>query len=297
MIECYHSNDNHNNITYLYSENSFLFDYPCENYWDCSPYEIKFNPGIYYLEVWGASGGSLIDSSSTGKGGTGGHSAGVFIVSGRPKELYLYLGGFKDNDLSNNNEIPPAAFNGGGKPNRYNNGIGGGASDFRTKNGLWNNTLDQRILVAGGGGSGWVFIKDGTSYNGGNGGGWNGTSGEGEKCPSQYGTQNGSNGGEKCNCTVSMGGFGYGAEGWGTGGGGYHGGSTVYNGGGAGGSGYIDVNHITSYGKFQPLTEVSSHYGFGKAKITIITSFTCQILRLIVKKKLFTLIFITLVLS
>lgn len=50
-------------------------------------------------------------------------------------------------------------------------GCGGGASDFRTSNGSWDQNFDSRILITGGGGGSY---GNSAVYIGGRGGGING---------------------------------------------------------------------------------------------------------------------------
>jgi len=122
--------------------------------------------GIYELEAWGASGGG---ATSNSRKGYGGYTAGEIKLL-QNDTLYIYLGEHGNIDLVEN----PATFNGGGlgksghtkhsdalcaDPDdieyiEYKTGSGGGASDFRLISGNWNdtNSLESRILVAGGGG-------------------------------------------------------------------------------------------------------------------------------------------------
>ena len=153
-------------------------------------------------------------------------------------------------------------------------GVGGGASDFRTKNGDWINNLKYRIIVAGGGGAGRSPISGDNigEYKGGRGGGINGTSGEYTVCPPAYGTQETSYL-PPCNdpdIKYVNGDLGIGRNGgWAGGGGGYYGGGYIQYSAGGGGSGYVDPSLI-SIGNYSAVTSFSEHYGFGYAKISIL---------------------------
>ena len=59
------------NLLFNYTENSYTIEYPCKSAIKCSPFTINFPPGVYFLEVWGASGGNEEDSNSTAFGGKG----------------------------------------------------------------------------------------------------------------------------------------------------------------------------------------------------------------------------------
>ena len=271
----------------LNNKQVYTFNYPCEtDYSECFPYEINFSPGIYFLECWGASGSSITDEETTVEGGTGGYSSGIFILQ-RRKTVYLYIGG-----SSNLTIIDPEvyttplknSFNGGEKGGKNSNdGIGGGATDFRTKGGDWPSNLESRFLVAGGGGSARtrLYNLDYVNYKGGDAGGTEGTPGEGEICDSSYGTNSDSAFPTCSNATLNHeeGGFGYGASGlWAGGGGGYYGGGLVYNGAGGGGSGYYGF--LLSYGNYNATTTKSSHRGFGMAKITILANEDLKLIQL-----------------
>ena len=61
----------------------YTFNYPCEFYYECHPYEITFFPGFYFLECWGASGSFNAYEQFIAKGGPGGYSSGVFVATKR----------------------------------------------------------------------------------------------------------------------------------------------------------------------------------------------------------------------
>lgn len=113
-------------------------------------YQIFTTPetGNYRIECAGASG--YYDS------GKGTYASGILNLQ-KGEQLYIYVG--------EGNKSSGIAYNGGGS-GYY--GSGGGATDVRLQNGLWNNfeSLKSRIMIAaGGGGSG----GQGANYKGGDG--------------------------------------------------------------------------------------------------------------------------------
>lgn len=70
-----------------------FLEYPCTSPIDCFPYEIRLLQGKYFLKVWGAQGCNVTNNMQQPliEGGTGGHSAGVFIAK-TTRTLYLHLG-------------------------------------------------------------------------------------------------------------------------------------------------------------------------------------------------------------
>ena len=239
------------NVTYSSINKSYSLKYPCENPSECSQYTISFSPGIYVLEAWGSQGGDSI--GYTGKGGKGGYSIGVFKTNKR-KNLYLHIGAYSTNSYG---------YNGGADSYNTHDGRGGGATDFRTVSGNWDQNFESRIIVAGGGGGAY------TSKNGGRGGGLEGeslTTGSYRAC---YGSQDGCIGGNG----DKPGTFGKGGgPGAGTGGGGYWGGGGSASGSsGGGGSGYI--GGVESLPYILKQTSMSDHSGYGEAKITILMNY------------------------
>ena len=261
--------------SYIKTENvgnviNYTFQYPCTSSSDCHPFEITFSPGLYFLECWGASGATHFEQGKVASGGYGGYSSGVYLSS-RTKTLYLYLGG-----TENRSEDDPVLSKGSyncnqGQGQNTNDGAGGGATDFRTKNGEWYENPESRIIVAGGGGSGRLYF--GNIYKGGDGGGLEGEPGQGEVCTSPYGTQTESRMQDGCSVTYSLGSFGQAASAdhWSSGGGGYYGGGWVSIGAGGGGSGYVS-DKLIDIGNYHLNTTRSNHVGRGKARITIISS-------------------------
>ena len=119
---------------------SFLFETPCSNNNDCTPYVITLQRGVYQFEAWGSAGASF-DSKS--QPGLGGYTSGQLYLSSPETTFYLYIGN-------------KGGFNASPAPIR--SGRGGGATDIRYKGSSWNDfeSLKSRIMVAaGGGGSEW----------------------------------------------------------------------------------------------------------------------------------------------
>lgn len=168
--------------------------------------------GEYKLQVWGAQGGYRSNSEM---GGRGGYSEGIITLQENEK-IYVYVGG------SGNTGGAAGGFNGGGSKTTYPGG--GGATDIRVNG----NTLYNRIIVAGGGGS------DGAATFPGKAGG--GLEGISATEAASY-----CSGGEGATQTTAgtrgdfgLGGSGgYNAAGWGGGGFGGAGGGGWYGGGGA----------------------------------------------------------------
>lgn len=212
--------------------------------------------GTYTFQVWGAQGGSALNTNGTvaQTGPLGGYSAGNYsLTSGQA--VYVYVGGQGLGTTDTISAIVPIAggFNGGGIG--YNGDAsgraasGGGGSDIR----IGGNALANRVIVAGGGGGGKFFTGYGTQ-RGSHGGGTSGVDGntsgaaDGNIMNGRGGTQSaggarGQNGGSASAGTLGNGGNGisslhpYGSSG---GGGGYFGGGGAGVGGSpGGGSGYV----------------------------------------------------------
>lgn len=187
--------------------------------------------GKYKLEVWGAQGGGR-GSDNTGKGG---YSKGTKVFKAG-EVINIYVGGAGWNSGG-------SGWNGGGKSG-YSGCFGGGATDIR----YGGTGLNNRIIVAGGGGS-----VGASNRPGGSGGGTNGIAASGGYgTGGQAGTQTAGGAGYSSNTTtkgklgVGGNGIAYSSGYGGAGGGGYYGGAGVYpdgsgddDRGGGGGSGYI----------------------------------------------------------
>ena len=132
----------------------FKIEYLTANSEDYPYYQVELHPNVYFIEVWGASGGGQ-------DGGKGGYSSGIIKIE-KSIVLYLYVGG-KGVVNPNPSSTSKGGYNGGGSgaPGRLyqgeqlpNGGSGGGATDIRTLPGNWDNpqSLLSRIIVAGAGG-------------------------------------------------------------------------------------------------------------------------------------------------
>ena len=232
---------------------------------------IRLSKGLYLLEVWGAEGGNC-----NIKNNGGGYSSGILTLQSE-KELFACVGGKGEFSKTTN---PSGGFNGGasGKVGRAKgcSGGGGGATDFR----LVVDSLDSRIIVAGGSGGVGHYIS---FYKGGFGGGHTGGTSEYDllRFAGTGGTDSaGGKGGyfddyiNNLFCNASDGSLQNGGDGCTASGASTGGGAGGYYGGG-GGSGY--TSSILSKGKtlsgnenfYGPNGEIENgHYGDGFAKVT-----------------------------
>ena len=192
-----------------------------------SQQSLDLNPGKYKLEVWGAQGGSAHPDAPGGKGG---YSAGLVEFS-ETQSIQIFVGEVGDT-------LGLGSFNGGGASGTNYGTEGGGATDIR----IAPYNLENRIIVAGGGG-GATF----GSYplSGGPGGGSEGIEGESgySFIGGQGGTQTEGGVGGCCYTGTAAGTFGQGAgtltyHNAGGGGGWYGGGTGAGHAGAGGGSGY-----------------------------------------------------------
>ena len=134
-----------------------------------------YKDGYYFIETFGAQGGTAICNDNVcGYGGKGGYSTGYIYLS-EGEKLYIYVGG-KGANSQIGNATTAGGWNGGGNGTSDGadgevSGAGGGATDIRyfgnatpTSSDLaWNSSLglNSRIMVAGGGaGSAW-YLKAG----------------------------------------------------------------------------------------------------------------------------------------
>ena len=235
-----------------FQEHDVTLKYPCRADTNtCSPFKVKFKPGLYFIELWGASGG--YSDSHPELGGYGSYTSGFLPLPSRTT-FYFYLG-----QQGKYNGFP--TFNGGGKGSLSQHGdsysgSGGGSSDMRYTFGEWNdtNSLKSRIIVsAGGAGSANYYVL----VQGGHAGGINGYAGSqykgGETQLSITNSTGASNtqGGisslrsDMSSNSIINGSFGLGANpisnqyGSGGGGGYYGGGGTPWAGSAGGGSSFI----------------------------------------------------------
>lgn len=206
--------------------------------------------GNYKIELWGASGGDVDIDSVNYQGGLGGYTSGIINLT-ENQALYVYVGGSASSYAGGYNG---GASGGQGADGKYTGG--GGATDIRLVNGLWNDfgSLKSRIMVAAGGaGTGFYY---GNIIKGGEGGGISGYGGEISSCNADY-IHNLATGGN--NLTGGMGVDGTGYFGYskkdmqlqyGTGGG------SGYYGGGVGGDTHCNVSSGAGGSSF-----ISGHNG------------------------------------
>ena len=125
--------------------------------------------GYYYLQVWGAQGGSY--NSNVAPGGLGGYSQG-YIYLNAGDTIYINTGGEGSYGTSNSETtVSGGGTNGGGNAG-YRGGGGGGGTDIRINQ----NDLYARVIVAGGGG-GSAYSSSTVYAIGGAGGGISGSAG------------------------------------------------------------------------------------------------------------------------
>ena len=181
--------------------------------------------GIYKIELWGASGGSIkgipknasgttTGDSITYSGGRGGYTSGKIELA-KGTTLYLYVGGTPSqvNNTLVKGGTTTGGYNGGGDialtptdQSQY-GAPGGGATDVRLTAGDASNfdSLKSRIMVAGGGGGANYRNHGYGQGNGGAGGGiegYPGESAEGYNCGNNSTYQIGTGG------TQTSGGYG-----------------------------------------------------------------------------------------
>ncbi len=215
--------------------------------------------GYYYLQVWGAQGGTY--NATYAPGGLGGYSKG-YVHLNAGDTLYVHTGGQGSYGTTNSTTaVSGGGTNGGGNAG-YRGGGGGGGTDIRINQ----DDLLARVIVAGGGG-GSFYKSSSIKAVGGAGGGTSGVDGGYHSSSYAYyngkgGTQTAGGAGGTAEVTEyygQAGSFGVGGNTGnrfqstsiysnGAGGGGWYGGggSGHYNGssntrytGGGGGSGYI----------------------------------------------------------
>ena len=132
--------------------NTFLYN--GENSTIGSPYEVLFNKGCYFVELYGASGRGS-------KSGYGGYSYGTLRIK-TTTILYLYIGGEGIVNNQNKEMCLKGGWNGGGDACSFQyQSSGGGGTDIRTTK---NDNYSNRIIIAGGGGG----DGDGLDHSGNN---------------------------------------------------------------------------------------------------------------------------------
>ena len=199
-------------------KNNFVFKYPCNSLFSCTSYDVTFNRGKYFIELWGAEGSGVNLDCNRNKGGKGAYVSG-YLTLDKTTNLLLFLG-------AEGYPYPQPqvgeAFNGGGY--EHNAAMGGGGTDLRTSS-----SFVSRIMVAGAGGG------SDCQGNGGHGGalkGLDSTNGDAKGGTQESGGSYGSLG--------KGGSINSGNPGSGGGGGYYGGGISSYDAyPGAGGSSYV----------------------------------------------------------
>jgi hypothetical protein len=238
--------------------------------------------GTYKIELWGAQGTKGYHGGLTALGGSGGYVSGEISLS-LGQKIYVYIGQqlVGDSDTNTNaNSYNIISWNGGGPSNSV-GGAGGGATDIRLSDGMWDDasSLASRIAVAGGGGGGGGPWTDGNGGIGGSGGGLIGVVG-GTSASGKTGGSGGSQTGGGISGNIGNGDtgvFGAGVSSTyefyaGGGGGGYWGGGpggadlSYSDGGGGGGSSFI--SGMTGTVAIKSATDTSPRLGTAGATCT-----------------------------
>lgn len=116
-------------------------------------FEFILGPGQYFIECFGAQGGSgFFNGKKYADGGDGAYTSGTLNIKNEEILFFATTGGEGIADVIGKQE---GGFNGGGmsgesKAQNSGPGSGGGATDFR----IYNNSLSNRIMVAAGGSGG-----------------------------------------------------------------------------------------------------------------------------------------------
>ncbi|EAX88414.1 PE_PGRS protein, putative [Trichomonas vaginalis G3] len=172
------------------NENQYLFEYPCESHYICTDYQIILSRGKYMFELYGASGGSLNNKTSSyrfennsciddsivrryngntqcekigSNGGAGGYISGTIILHSDTitfltiggKGIFSYNIEEKNTDRCFSEYRNRGGYGGGGSSANYFysqqiKGTGSGGGQTTVK--FLKNDLWYRVLVSGGGG-------------------------------------------------------------------------------------------------------------------------------------------------
>lgn len=232
------------------------------------------------METWGAQGGNTTLTSYGGTGGKGSYASGVIGLNA-DKKIYIYVGGKgTDGNNSRDTTLNAGGYNGGGNNGSLDSAspAGGGATDIRLTNGLWNNfeSLKSRIMVAGaGGGSGISNVGAPGGVNSGVYGnlyGGNGTSTSGGAAGTGYSHDSKATsgtfgvGGNSGSYVTGAGGAGF----YGGGGGNHY--TPITSGGGGGGSSFISghngCNAISENSTAANITHTSQSVHYSGLKFT-----------------------------
>ena len=145
-----------------------IHHYPCSSSTECHHIEVTLPRGNYLIECYGAQGGKgMTNGQYLYPGGKGAYTSGILILK-QKTSLFLYIGG-KGDDASFDIKNAKGGWNGGGSAGAdlgngqigdYDDpaGAGGGSTDVRLVEGMWDDeeSINSRIMVAAGGsGSGY----------------------------------------------------------------------------------------------------------------------------------------------
>ena len=166
-------------VTYEPEKNRTVFNYPCSDTVNCSPYTVYLRKGVYKFECWGASGGfarhNSLETLNTLSGGNGSYVSGYIRLIKKTK-FYIYIGGRGEDQSSiERYAYGKGGYNGGGDGGAdLNDGDypesgagGGGGTDIRI---IYSDdpqnieSLKSRIMVASGGGGGSSGSDDQCGY-------------------------------------------------------------------------------------------------------------------------------------
>ena len=116
-----------------------------------SPYSIRLKPASYFIECWGAQGGTGSSNIQKYIGGKGAYASGVLNIK-RTQTFYLHVGGRGEDGSTISGSRAKPGWNGGGEggddpSDDDGTGAGGGSTDIR----YIENDLSSRIIVAAGG--------------------------------------------------------------------------------------------------------------------------------------------------
>ena len=190
--------------------NQLIFNYPCSSTFNCTEYDLTISPGLYFIELFGASGGFYDDQISLyrkdGKclnpsdfgiqsnincntkenvAGAGGYTSGTIRLR-KQTHAFLSIGGkgiygYKINEAQSSNcylkeNMMEGGYNGGGWASNFFNsptngeGSGSGSGGGATDLRFDENDLFHRVLVAGGGGGTDNYMTNGNKADDGSGG-------------------------------------------------------------------------------------------------------------------------------
>ena len=149
--------------SFVFTQNTAFFPYPCPEFNICSPISATFKSGYYKFELWGAQGGNgrygnqpTINTQTAGRGA---YVSGILPIR-IPTTFYLYIGGKGEDQWSEESGVVSrGGYNGGGSggidlcedTSPESSGGGGGSTDVRIINGTSTLSLMSRIIVAGAG--------------------------------------------------------------------------------------------------------------------------------------------------